>query len=374
MKILQVITSLEIGGAETLVVNLIPRFCALGHTVDLCIFNGTETPLMQRLKVESPQTKIYALGHSVYNPLYILKLMKIMKGYDIVHTHNSSPQLFVAIANLYRHTKLVSTEHNTSNRKRNWKWYRPIESWMYGKYNHIICISKIAEERLREYMKGEWVVQSSNRYKTITTVNNGIDVNAISQALPCKNLLSKKEERKAILMVAGFREQKDQDTILRAVNQLDKDKFEVWFAGIGERMEEVQQLSKSLGVDDRVSFLGLRTDIPNVLKAADIIVMSSHWEGLSLSNVEGMSAHKPFIASDVNGLREVTKGYGILFPHEDDKALANEIMHLANDETYYNKVAERCYQRALKFDISNTVRGYVDVYKISLINIINFFS
>ena len=47
--------------------------------------------------------------------------------------------------------------------------------------------------------------------------------------------------------------------------------------------------------------------------------MSSHWEGLSLSNVEGMSAHKPFIASDVNGLREVTKGYGILFPHEDAK-------------------------------------------------------
>lgn len=363
MKILQVITSLEIGGAETLVVNLIPRFCALGHTVDLCIFNGTETPLMQRLKVESPQTKIYALGHSVYNPLYILKLMKIMKGYDIVHTHNSSPQLFVAIANLYRHTKLVSTEHNTSNRKRNWKWYRPIESWMYGKYNHIICISKIAEERLREYMKGEWIVQSSNRYKTITTINNGIDVNAISQALPCKELLSKKEERKAILMVAGFREQKDQDTILRAVNQLDKDKFEVWFAGIGERMEEVQQLSKSLGVDDRVRFLGLRTDIPNVLKAADIIVMSSHWEGLSLSNVEGMSAHKPFIASDVNGLREVTKGYGILFPHEDAKALANEINQLAGNKDYYDDVANRCYNRALEFDINKMVNGYNQVYQ-----------
>lgn len=363
MKILQVITSLEIGGAETLVVNLIPRFCALGHTVDLCIFNGTETPLMQRLKVESPQTKIYALGHSVYNPLYILKLMKIMKGYDIVHTHNSSPQLFVAIANLYRHRNLVSTEHNTSNRKRNWKWYRPIESWMYGKYNHIICISKIAEERLREYMKGEWIVQSSNRYKTITTINNGIDVNAISQALPCKDLLSKKEERKAILMVAGFREQKDQDTILRAVNQLDKDKFEVWFAGIGERMEEVQQLSKSLGVDDRIRFLGLRTDIPNVLKAADIIVMSSHWEGLSLSNVEGMSAHKPFIASDVNGLREVTKEYGILFPHEDAKALANKIKQLAESEEYYDEVANRCYNRALEFDISKMVNGYNQVYQ-----------
>ena len=363
MRILQVITSLEMGGAETLVVNLIPRLQALGNTVDLCVFEGKETPLTQRLRKESPQTKIYALGHGVYNPLYIIKLAKIMKNYDIVHTHNSSPQLFVAIASLFSQTNLVSTEHNTSNRKRNWKWYRPIESWMYGRYDHVICISKIAEEKLREYMGGEWLIKSSNKYKSITTINNGIDVNAISKAEPCKELLDLKESRKSILMVAGFRKQKNQDTIIRALTLLDKEKYEVWFAGIGERMEEVKQLAFSLGVSDRVRFLGLRTDIPNVLRAADVIVMSSHWEGLSLSNVEGMSAHKPFIASDVNGLKEVTKGYGLLFPHEDAKALAEEIEHLASDEAYYNEIAERCYNRALEFDISNTVSGYADVYK-----------
>ena len=363
MRILQVITSLDMGGAETLVVNLIPRLQSLGDTVDLCIFDGKETPLTQRLRKESPQTKIYALGHGVYNPLYILKLVKIMKNYDIVHTHNSSPQLFVAIASLFNSPKLVSTEHNTSNRKRNWKWYRPIESWMYGRYDHVICISKIAEDKLREYMRGEWLVKSSNRYKAITTINNGIDVNAISKATPCKELLDLKESRKSILMVAGFRKQKNQDTIIRALTLLDQEKYEVWFAGIGERMEEIKQLALSLGVNDRVRFLGLRTDIPNVLRAADIIVMSSHWEGLSLSNVEGMSAHKPFIASDVNGLKEVTKGYGILFPHEDAKALAEEINRLASDDAYYNEIAERCYNRALEFDISNTVRGYADVYK-----------
>ena len=363
MRILQVITSLDIGGAETLVVNLIPRLQALGNTVDLCVFNGTETPLTQRLKKESPQTKIYALGHGVYNPLYIFKLVKIMKNYDIVHTHNSSPQLFVAIASLFNSPKLVSTEHNTSNRKRNWKWYRPIESWMYSRYNHIICISKIAEEKLREYMGGKWLVESSNRYKSITTINNGIDVNAISEAVPCKELLELKENRKAILMVAGFRKQKNQDTIIRALTLLDKEKYEIWFAGIGERMEEVKQLALSLGVCERVRFLGLRTDIPNVLRAADVIVMSSHWEGLSLSNVEGMSAHKPFIASDVNGLKEVTKGYGLLFPHEDAKALAEEINRLASDETYYNEIAERCYNRALEFDISKMVNGYNQVYQ-----------
>ena len=333
MRILQVITSLDMGGAETLVVNLIPRLQALGHTADLCVFDGTETPLTHRLKKESPQTKIFALGHGVYNPLYILKLVKIMKNYDIIHTHNSSPQLFVAIASLFSRTNIVSTEHNTSNRKRNWKWYRPIESWMYGRYNHVICISKIAEEKLREYMGGKWLVKSSNKYKSITTINNGIDVNAISKAEPCKELLNLKESRKSILMVAGFRKQKNQDTIIRALTLLDKEKYEVWFAGIGERMEEVKQLALSLGVSERVRFLGLRTDIPNVLRA-----------------------------SDVNGLKEVTKGYGILFPHEDAKALAEEINQLASDEAYYNEIAERCYNRALEFDIQRMTNGYETVY------------
>ena len=350
------------GGAETLVVNLIPRLRALGHTVDLCVFNGTETPLMQRLRSMCPEVKIYSLGRGVYNPVYILKLAKIMRGYDIVHTHNSSPQLFVALADVFCPVRIVSTEHTTSNRKRGWKWYAPVESWMYGRYSHVICISRIAEEKLREYMGGDWQDKTSPRYSRISTINNGVDVEAISCAGPDEALLSLKEQRKSILMVAGFRDAKDQDTVVRALGLLDKGLFEVWFAGVGVRQNAVEQLAASLGVNDRVRFLGLRTDIPNVLRAADIIVMSSHWEGLSLSNVEGMSAHRPFIASDVNGLREVTKGYGLLFPHEDAKVLADEINHLSSDEAYYNEIAERCYNRALEFDISRMVSGYSCVY------------
>ena len=368
MKILQVITSLEMGGAETLVVNLILRLQALGYTVDLCVFNGIDTPLMQKLKRESPNTTIYTLGRGVYNPFYILKLAKIMRGYDIVHTHNSSPQLFVAIANLFTRRKLVSTEHNTSNRKRNWKWYAPIESWMYRQYGHIICISEIAEMKLRDYMGGDWLNKESSIYNKISTINNGVDVKAISNTLPDAELLSLKKDRKAILMVAGFRNQKDQDTVVKALNLLDKEKFEVWFAGIGDRMGDVKQLALSLGVANNVKFLGLRTDIPNVLKAADFIVMSSHWEGLSLSNVEGMSAHKPFIASNVNGLREVTEGYGILFPHEDAGTLAKEINRLAEDENYYKEIAGRCFDRALQFDINKTVDGYEKVYQTLMSN------
>lgn len=363
MKILQVITSLHTGGAETLVVNLVPRLRAMGNTVDVCVFNGEETALTRRLRNENPGIHVWTLGHGYYNPLYIIKLARIMRHYDIVHTHNSSPQLFVAIASLFSRTRLCTTEHNTSNRKRQWKWYAPIESWMYGRYGHIICISKIAEEKLREYMGGAWMDRRSRRYSKITTVNNGVDVEAVRHATPDDVLLRAKAGRTAVVMVAGFREAKDQDTVVRALSFLGGDDFEVWFAGVGVRQTVVSEMAASLGVADRVRFLGMRTDVPRVLKAADIIVMSSHWEGLSLSNIEGMSAGRPFIASDVNGLREVTKGYGLLFPEGDAAALAALLTRLRADAAFYQSVAESCYGRARQYDIKDTAAKYDAVYR-----------
>ena len=76
-----------------------------------------------------------------------------------------------------------------------------------------------------------------------------------------------------------------------------------------------------------------------------------------------MASGKPFVASDVNGLHEVTEGYGILFPHEDAKALSVILQRLHDNETYYQQVAEACYRRAQMFDINKMVDEYVGVYK-----------
>ena len=91
--------------------------------------------------------------------------------------------------------------------------------------------------------------------------------------------------------------------------------------------------------------------------------MSSHWEGLSLSNIEGMSVGKPFIASDVTGLREVTKDAGILFSKGDAKALGNIIQQLSNNPAYYKQIADQCYARAQQYDIRKTVQEYLKVYQ-----------
>lgn len=362
MKILQIITSLQVGGAETLVVNLVPRLRAMGDEVDVCVFDGTETPLMRRLRREDPGVRIWKLGKGYYNPLFIAKLVPIMRRYDIVHTHNSSPQLFVAIASVLCSVELCSTEHNTSNRKRGWKWYAPVESWMYGRYGHVICISKVAEEKLREYMGGAWMDESSKLYRRISTIDNGVDVAAFhaSEPLPA-DVAGRQKDDFVVTMVAGFREAKDQDTLVRAIAMLPS-QYKLWLVGDGVRMATVRALVEELGVEGRVRFWGLRTDVPRVLKSSDVVCMASHWEGLSLSNIEGMSAGKPFMASDVNGLREVTKGWGVLFPESDAKAVANELTRLHDDADYYRAVADRCWQRARQFDIAKTAKRYQQVY------------
>lgn len=353
MRILHITTSLQTGGVEMLIVNLMPRFKALGYEVGVVAFNGERTALMVRLEKECPECKIYCLGHSYYSPWYIIKLIRIMRHYDIVHTHNSSPQLFAAIANAFCRKKLVTTEHSTNNRKREKGGiFRFVDKWMYRRYNDVICISEIAEKKLREYL-------GNTDSQHICTINNGVDVEMFHNAEPLPEL---KAEKFVAVMVAGFREAKDQDSLIRAMSLLPKEQYELWLVGDGVRRGELQNLVRGLNLQDNVKFLGLRTDVPNVLKSADVVVMSSHWEGLSLSNVEGMSVGKPFVASDVNGLREVTNDYGILFPHGDEKALAEIIVKLHDNKDYYKQVADKCYVRACQFDIKTMVEAYCNIY------------
>ena len=354
MKILQVITSLQIGGAEKLIVDIVPMLRQRGLDVDVCLFNGKDTSFKQQL--QTCGCKVFDLSYDerYYSPIKIFKLWRIMRHYDIVHTHNTAPQIFAAMASMLCSTVLVTTEHNTSNRRRDWKWYPIfIDRWMYNQYSKIICISNQAEINLRE---------SIGKCKAdIITIFNGIDLERFHQAKP-NMALRNNSKRFVVVMVAGFRFQKDHDTLIRAMSHLDNGQFELWLVGDGERRGDLESMVKKLGLSEQVRFFGIRSDIPELLHTADVVVMSSHFEGLSLSNIEGMSVGKPFIASDVDGLREITNGYGVLFPHGDDKTLASVIKHLAEDRTYYNQITSQCYERAQQFDIKNMVDSYSMVY------------
>lgn len=354
MKILQVITSLYTGGAEKLISEITPMLIDKGHQVDVLAFDGAETAFKKTLIDKGIKVYSFGKGCNVYNPLFIFRLAKMMKNYDIVHTHNTAPQLFAAIGSVLCSVVQSTTEHNTSNRRRDWKWYAPIDKWMYSRYSKVICISDSTEQNLRDFIK-----DGSNK---ISTILNGIDVKRYSQAVPIdKSTITNHPERKVIAMVAGFRYQKDQETLIRSFNYLSEE-YELWLIGDGERRSMIEQCIKDNKLENRVLLLGIRSDIPSILKSVDVVVQSSHWEGFGLAAVEGMAAEKPVIASDVEGLAQVVEGAGVLFPLGDDKKLADIIKQLMEDKTYYQQVAAKCWKRAQMFDIQKMVDAYNEVY------------
>ncbi len=98
MKILHVITSLKIGGAEKLLVEILPRLKDMGHEVDLLLFDGINTPFYNQLESNGIKINYLNINGNVYNPINIIRLRKYLSGYDIIHTHNTACQYYVPIA------------------------------------------------------------------------------------------------------------------------------------------------------------------------------------------------------------------------------------------------------------------------------------
>lgn len=347
------ITSLQTGGAEKLMVDLLPRLREKGADVDLAVFQHSETDFYHRL-LESRVTVHRLSENKVYSPKNLYKLKKLIDGYDIIHAHNSICQLYTALSGIGKNKILVTTEHSTSNRRRSMPCYAPIDRWMYSRYDKIICISKKAETQLRKHLRRD--------DSKILTINNGIDVSAYENALPATDLRSHfPEGSRLITMVGSFRDAKDQDTLITGLSLLPE-RFKLLLVGQGERRRRLEMAVKDANVAARVYFTGVRNDIPCVLKASDYVAMSSHWEGLSLSSVEGMASGRPMLASDVNGLREVVDGGGLLFSQGDAREFADLVLKLDRDNSFYESISERGKARARMFDISKMVEGYMRVY------------
>ena len=359
MRILHVITSLRTGGAEKLMVDLLPKLRDLGNDVELLLFDGVRTEFMEQLERFGIQIHISRVGGSVYNPKNILYLRNIINQYDVVHTHNTAPQLFAVFSKelSFKNTvKLVTTEHNTTNRRRDKSYFRYLDRWMYHKYAKIICISEQAEKNLRNYL--------NDNSSKICTIFNGIDFSHFSNQINNDKIINGEGREVKITMVAAFREQKDQKTLIRSISLLPN-YFKLQLIGGGDKslINKCETLVKDLNLTNRVFFMGMRSDIPEILHSSDIIVLSSHYEGLSLSSLEGMASGKPFVASDVDGLHEIVKGYGLLFPHEDAQALSYTLLKLSKDHKFAEQVAQKCQERAKQFDISVMAEKYNLIYQ-----------
>ena len=360
MKILHIITSLRTGGAERLVVELAGRLHACGDEVEVLLFDGTRTPLVDEL--ERGGVPVHALGkgpQSMYNPLLLPKLARFLRKhpFDIVHTHNTPCQMLTAMVPAQTR---VTTEHNTANRRRAWRWFRPIDRWMYGRYEKIVCVGEETRRTLSAWL------DRSGLDERMTVIPNGIDIERITAAPPAEDMA--RQEGYKILMVSAFRPEKDQQTLIQALSKLPE-QYRLFLAGGAETPEHRRILqgckasAEESGLADRVQFLGIRSDIPSLLAAADVLVLSSRHEGMSLSVLEGLASGKPMVASDVEGMRELVSGAGLLFPQGDAEALAECIREVCENPGKAREIGIRGKARAEKYDLARTVRIYHDLYR-----------
>lgn len=352
MKVLHCITCIDdAGGAEKLMEDLLPGLQQEGCEVDCVVLNGFDSK--NRRSLEAKGIHVYELSHNshYYHPMKTLKMIRFMREYDIVHAHNTSAVIHTAIAGLFSKVKKVTTVHSTELKMRHIWGLKQFDRWVHNRFDYIICCAPAVQESLeREVMlKGPKVL----------TVSNGVKLNKFIEAQPSEELSNM--NCKKVVMVAWFRSEKQHKTVMEAIKLLPKE-FHAFFVGEGQLFEENKAYAKELGEEERIHFLGRRTDVPEILKAADYIVLSSHFEGLSLSSVEGMAAGKPFIASNVGGLSEIVGGAGLLFEEKNAEELAATILKLENNPQLYQETVKKCRERAMQYDISSMVKGYKRVY------------
>lgn len=357
MKVLQVINSLDTGGAEKLLLETIPIYNKKGIEVDILLLNEKKTPFLEILKTLNC-CKIYAIGTAAYNPFHIFRLVSFLRKYDIAHVHLFPSQYWIVLAKMlsFSNIKIVVTEHSTTNPRIANYFLSIIDRFIYKFYDKIICITVDVYQIIVKHLK--------EQKSKCVVIQNGVELQNIYDAQPyTKRMISGlfTEQDILLLHIAAFNKHKDQKTAIKALKELPEN-VKLVFVGDGSLKIDCENFAKELNLINRIVFLGNRTDVPRLLKTIDISVLSTNGEGFSLVAIESMAAGIPFIGSDVPGMINV-KDAGILFEKANAEELAFYIRKLIDEKDFYESMVKSGKKRAEQFDIEFMVDKHILLYQ-----------
>jgi glycosyltransferase involved in cell wall biosynthesis len=330
VHVMHIIDGLRVGGAETLLCNLVrglPRE-RFRITVGYC----TPGPLIKDLQAQNVSL-IQFPRLAMIDPLLVWRMWRAIKHDPplIVHTHLFKSDMHGRpAARLAKVPVVVSAIQNCNDWARN-----PLLGRMYGQTTWLADRLIAASEEVRQFTIQMMGVPAQR----IVTIPNAVPVQRFQgQHEAGKRLrieLGIDLQSPLVGIVARLMPQKDHATFLDAGAALMRSLPQARFLIVGDgplRME-LEAQARALGIAESVLFAGLRSDIPAVMAALDVLVFSSRWEGLPVAMLEGMAAGVPVVATAVDGIPGVINDAqnGLLVPPQQPQALASALLRVLQD-------------------------------------------
>jgi len=322
MRIVYLLTSLGIGGAERQALALAERMAARGHAAALLVLRGRQSEQWPT-SLDPVHFNMRRTPASLLAGLW--KARRFLRDFqpDLIHSHTYPANMMARMLKiLHPATTVLSTVHNVYEGR----WPRMFAYRLTDLLSHhTIAVSQAAADR--------YVRLKAVPARKLSVVVNGIDIAEFAPSsdrhVSLRVQMGVQDE--FVWLAAGrIAPAKDYPNLLSALARVHAavPNASLWIAGeaVSASFEVTKALAADLGAS--VRWLGLRRDIPALLDAADGFVLASAWEGMPLAVGEAMAMEKPVVATDVGGVRELMGDTGFIVPAKSSEDLAEAMLKM----------------------------------------------
>ena len=355
LRVMFLITSMPVGGAETLLVNLVRRLDRKRFAPDICCLKEPG-PLGEELADEMPVFSNLLSSRLDLRVWPRLKNLFRRREIDAVITVGAGDKMFWGrlAARRVGVPVIVSALHSTG-------WPDGV-----GRLNRMltpitdafVAVAKSHGDYLRD--------EEGFPAEKIHVIANGIDTDRfqpIDDLLGLRRELNLSIDAPTVGIVAALRPEKNHEMLLRAIKRV-RDRLsdvQLLIVGDGPEREGLESLAKFLGLAETVQFLGNREDIPRVVAAVDVFALASHIEANPVSILEAMACGKPAVATDVGSVHEMVQDgqTGYLVPAGDVEAMANRLIDVLENPRSAQQMGVAARQSAVESgSVHQMVAGY----------------
>lgn len=355
--IVHMIDELPRDGAEMLLVDLMRLRIPGWRYAIVCLIKGG--PLEQEFEKLGIPVVIFGRRGKL-DPGLVFRLAAWLKRerVSVVHTHLFTADTYGRLAaRLAGVPAVFSTVHNIVN-----PWKGSGRKFIDRLFARLSTAVVGCSEEVTQTLAARDKIPASK----LVSIPNGIDLQKFSRfsGADVRREFGLPEDRLLIGIVGRLHEQKAHGDLFQALTRLAqvRDKpLNCLVIGTGDLQDVLKQQVKDLGLDDCVIFTGMRTDVPRLVAALDVFVMSSHWEGLPIALLEAMASSKAVLCTRVGGIPDVvTDGdNGLLVEPRDVPQFAKRLDDLLQDPALRTRLGQRARETVIaRFDVSRTAAAY----------------